>query len=337
MDFDVFNGDADGIIALHQLRLAEPRPGARLISGVKRDIDLLKRVVGQVVDQPAGRVTVLDISLDRNRAELLNLLEAGCTVFYADHHFSGDIPDHPALEAHIDPGSDVCTGLIVDRLLNGAFRGWAVAAAFGDNLHEAAGRAAAGLFGEAELACLREVGELLNYNGYGAAMEDLFFPPQEMYRAIMPFRDPLEFHARSPALAVLRRGFHDDMARAAAHPPIRETAAGRVFMLPAESWARRVAGVFSNDMARQRRDLAHGLIIPNKDGTLLISVRAPLRRKEGADRLCRLFPSGGGRAAAAGINQLPPGLLDEFLDCFEEIFQPEDPETRKDGMMAYRH
>jgi len=38
--FDVFNGDADGICALTQLRNAQPRE-AELITGVKRDINLL--------------------------------------------------------------------------------------------------------------------------------------------------------------------------------------------------------------------------------------------------------------------------------------------------------
>ena len=42
-DYDVFNGDADGICALTQLRLAEPRPTATLVTGVKRDIDLLQK------------------------------------------------------------------------------------------------------------------------------------------------------------------------------------------------------------------------------------------------------------------------------------------------------
>jgi len=49
-DFDVFNGDADGICALHQLRLAEPR-AADLITGVKRDIALLKRVPAGAGDE----------------------------------------------------------------------------------------------------------------------------------------------------------------------------------------------------------------------------------------------------------------------------------------------
>lgn len=41
--YDIFNGDADGICALHQLRLAEPRE-ATLVTGVKRDIRLLEQV-----------------------------------------------------------------------------------------------------------------------------------------------------------------------------------------------------------------------------------------------------------------------------------------------------
>ncbi|MEO7939536.1 MAG: acetyltransferase, partial [Burkholderiaceae bacterium] len=63
--YDVFNGDADGLCALHQLRLVAPRD-ATLITGVKRDIALLQRVPLQ----RDARVTVLDISLQRNRAAL---------------------------------------------------------------------------------------------------------------------------------------------------------------------------------------------------------------------------------------------------------------------------
>jgi hypothetical protein len=40
---DCFNGDADGLCALHQLRLAEPAE-SELVTGVKRDIQLLERI-----------------------------------------------------------------------------------------------------------------------------------------------------------------------------------------------------------------------------------------------------------------------------------------------------
>ena len=92
--FDVFNGDADGICALTQLRNAQPRE-AQLVTGVKRDINLLERV-----DASEGsQVTVLDVSLDKNREGLQRALAAGADVFYCDHHFAGDIPDSQNLQA----------------------------------------------------------------------------------------------------------------------------------------------------------------------------------------------------------------------------------------------
>ena len=63
MYYDLFNGDADGICALLQLRLAEPRD-ATLVTGVKRDINLMARIQPEAGDE----VTVLDVSMDKNRA-----------------------------------------------------------------------------------------------------------------------------------------------------------------------------------------------------------------------------------------------------------------------------
>jgi len=171
--YDIFNGDADGICSLHQLRLAEPRE-ATLITGVKRDIRLLDRVA----EVRGAELTVLDISLDSNRTALLQLLES-CQVFYVDHHYAGELPLSPNLIAHLDPSPEICTSLIVDTLLGGRFRGWAVAAAFGDNLHASARKAAATLaLTESQVERLRELGELMNYNGYGREVADLHVPPQ---------------------------------------------------------------------------------------------------------------------------------------------------------------
>ena len=314
---DVFNGDADGICGLHQLRLADPRPDARLVTGVKRDIRLLDKLTGvQHAD-----ITVLDISMDSNRQGLLALLEAGCRVLYVDHHFCGDIPATPDLQAHIDPNPDICTSLIVDRLLAGRYRTWAVAGAFGDNLQEAARQAAATLsLSSDQITKLQELGELLNYNGYGPTVADLHVPPDELYRAVMPYSDPLEFYENGAVLARLRQGYLSDMQLATKFPPVQDSGGGRIFELPAESWARRVSGVFSNQKAQERPDLAHALLIMNDDGTYRVNVRAPLQNKHSADTLCLAFPTGGGRAAAAGVNNLPKEELQEFLKKFDEVF-----------------
>ncbi|MFA7384218.1 MAG: acetyltransferase [Desulfurivibrionaceae bacterium] len=315
--YDVFNGDADGICALHQLRLAEPRE-ATLITGVKRDIRLLDRVAGV----RGAELTVLDISLESNRAALRQLLES-CRVFYVDHHYAGELPPSPNLIAHLDPSPEVCTALLVDTLLGGRFRGWAVAAAFGDNLHASARKAAAPLhLAEGQVERLRELGELMNYNGYGREVADLHLPPQTLYAAVKPYTDPLIFCEEAQVLALLRQGFADDLRRAHAVSPLRETAWGRIFAFPAEKWASRIAGIFSNEKARERGEAAHALLVDNGDGSFMVSVRAPLARRIGADSLCRAFPTGGGRAAAAGINALPAGQVEEFFMKFFEVFSP---------------
>ena len=91
-NIDVFNGDADGICALLQLRQVFPLE-SNLVTGIKRDIKLLEQVNAEQGD----KLTVLDISLDKNRAELLRNLQQGAEVFYVDHHFCGDIPDDEKL------------------------------------------------------------------------------------------------------------------------------------------------------------------------------------------------------------------------------------------------
>jgi hypothetical protein len=313
---DVFNGDADGICALHQLRLAEPGE-SELVTGLKRDIALLERVAVAAGDG----VTVLDVSLDKNRDALLRLLEAGAAVRYFDHHFPGDIPLHPRLEAHIDTAADVCTSLLVDRHLNGRFRPWAVTGAFGDNLHASARRAAEPLaLAKRELEQLRELGECLNYNGYGESLDDLHFHPAELYRIVSAYSDPFAFVAEEPAFAMLRNGYREDMARAAALRPEAETAGGAIYLLPDAQWSRRVSGVFANDLATAHPGRAHGVLTKRGDGTYTISVRAPLSNPAGADELCRGFPTGGGRKGAAGVNRLPPELLDEFFARFRAAY-----------------
>ena len=107
--YDIFNGDADGICALQQLRLEEPRASER-VTGVKRDIRLLDRVKAQAGDE----LTVLDISLRSNAGALAQLLGAGARVRWFDHHAAGEIPRHAGLMAHIDTAPDTCTSLILD-------------------------------------------------------------------------------------------------------------------------------------------------------------------------------------------------------------------------------
>ncbi|RMH51368.1 MAG: hypothetical protein D6682_04660 [Zetaproteobacteria bacterium] len=311
-DYDLFNGDADGICALHQLRLARPR-AAMLITGVKREIGLLARL-----PRGAGaRITVLDVSLEKNRADLLRLLDDGATIDYFDHHHAGAIPDHPRLNARIDTDAARCTSLIVDEELGGAHRLWAAVGAVGDNLIEPA-RRCLGDLPEEECARLQQLGTLLNYNGYGVTLDDLHFHPAELYRAIHPFADPRAFIAEHPAYATLEAGYRDDMARIEAVEMEQVGPRACLLRLPDAGWSRRASGVYGNLLARRHPERAHALATRLPQGGWRISVRAPLSDRQGAERLCMAFPTGGGRAAAAGINALPDGELERFIAAFRD-------------------
>lgn len=316
--YDVFNGDADGICALHQLRLANPDPGAQLITGVKRDITLLSRIA----DIKSSQITVLDISMQANMEPLQQLLAADNDIVYIDHHFSGEIPASPRLRHHLDPAPDQCTSLIVDGLLDGRFRLWAICGAFGDNLHTVATAAASRLSLTTEQTSrLRKIGELLNYNGYGADLQDLYFPPANLYHDIREYTNPLDFYEQSQYLKTLRMGFDNDMSLALSQPVFDSNGRNRIYRFPDSPWSRRVSGVFANLKARENPAGAHALITENNDGTLRVSVRAPLDDCRNADRLCGSFPSGGGRTAAAGINCLPVDLLSSFTQAFNDTYQ----------------
>lgn len=314
--YDVFNGDADGICALHQLRLARPQADAILVTGVKRDIKLLTKL-SDVID---STITVFDVSLDRNRDDLNRLLTGKNLVTYIDHHFSGDLPESPHFTSHINPAPDLCTSLIVDSLIHGRYRKWAICGAFGDNLHPSAQKAANSLsLTENEISRLRELGELINYNGYGDTVSDLHFAPDDLYRSLMEYEDPLDFFS-SQTVAKLREGFYQDLAFAREQHVIDTDQKNRMYHFPNQPWAKRIVGIFSNLKARQNPDVAHAILVDNHDSSLRISIRAPLNRPKDADTLCRKFPTGGGRSGAAGVNNLPAEMKDKFSSAFYTIF-----------------
>lgn len=311
--YDVFNGDADGLCALQQLRLARPVEGAKLITGVKRDIALLQQVAAGAGDS----VTVLDISLDKNREALESLLAAGATVDYFDHHYAGEIPASAQLVAHIDTSPETCTSLLVNDTLQGAHLAWAVTGAFGDNFHEAARRAAAPLgLSERQLETLCELGTCLNYNGYGNAIEDLFFHPRDLALTMRPYSDPLDFAENEAAYATLKEGYATDLARAEALQAEFAREKQALFIMPDAPWSRRVSGVYGNLLARRHPQRAHAILTALADGAYRVSIRAPLESRTGADALCREFPTGGGRAAAAGINRLEATDYERFIERF---------------------
>ena len=314
--YDVFNGDADGICALHQLRLAQPKD-ALLVTGVKREIELLRRIpCAAGID-----VTVLDVSLDVNAASLKHILDAGGRVSYFDHHSAQAAFEHPRLQLFWSEAPDVCTSILVDRHLQGRFRPWAIAAAFGDNL-PAVGQAMAQDLGlpAGRIDALEKLGLMLNYNAYGASIEDLHIAPDTLYRALHQFVDPGDFIAAAPEYRLLTEGYGNDIVRMEHLTPEWQSACGAIYMLPCMSWAHRISGIFANKLTAPADGRSYAVLTANTDGTYLVSVRSGAPAAKAANRFCQDFPGGDGRKAAAGINRLPAGELDKFIKCFSEYF-----------------
>ncbi|MGI3130198.1 DHH family phosphoesterase [Halopseudomonas pachastrellae] len=317
--YDVFNGDADGICALLQLRLAEPRD-SELITGVKRDIALLRQLP---LDQPLN-ITALDISLEKNREAVDKLIAGGSKIFYCDHHHPGDsLPEHPAFQALIDTQPTICTSLLIDQHLGHRFHNWAIAAAFGDNLNAVAESLAhaAGL-SEAQTLGLQQLGICINYNGYGSQLDDLHFHPAELFRALLPYPDPLQLLEERPlAWQQLSEGYSEDMQRGLQCSPVHQSRSAIAIVLPDQPWSRRVSGVLGNELANRNPDQACAVITEADPANWVISIRAPLNNRSGADELARQFPTGGGRKAAAGINALPKDQLDHFVQALDAHWQ----------------
>jgi hypothetical protein len=311
---DVCNGDADGLFALVQLRLAKPAQ-ARLVTGLKHDIELLERVEAGPDDQ----VTVCDISMRRNTRALVRLLERGARVRYFDHHETGTIPSHPGLEAHIDLAPETCTSLIVDRWLGGRHARWAAAAAWGDNLAASAARLADQLaLATEERSTLRELGEAVNYNAYGERPDDPLLAPAELFARLLRHTDPLDAWSAEPVLKAMAQRRREDLAQAWAIAPVFAEERARLWILPDAGWSRRVLGPFANQLVDDDPERAHAVARARQDGRYDVSVRAPRTRRSGADRLCRAF-GGGGRSAAAAIDQLAGEDFERFVAAFRQM------------------
>jgi hypothetical protein len=165
------------------------------------------------------------------------------------------------------------------------------------------------------------LGVYLNYNGYGSSLDDLHFKPADLYRLMSAYKDPFMFMTDGlEHFQKLETGYQQDMGAAAGLSAEHEDDATAVFMLPNEPWARRVSGVYSNDLANSNPGRAHAVLTIKESGDYLVSVRAPLDNKTGADELCMKFPTGGGRKAAAGINDLPADMLGTFVDEFSQFY-----------------
>ncbi|MDP4536371.1 DHH family phosphoesterase [Alkalimonas collagenimarina] len=315
MNIDVFNGDADGIFSLIQLRKTYPVPAGQqqLVTGVKRDISLLRNISD--IQANDASITVLDVSFDKNAADVERVLQHVESLFYCDHHQAKTLFEHPKLSHRIDTSPTVCTALLINTYLGGDQSLWAVSGAYGDGMDASAGQLAdsLGLTAEHKLQ-LKELGVLVNYNGYGACEADLHFPPASLYQQLMAYDDPFAVIADSESpFSVLKAGYEADLALASASPYLVNNDTVLAVQLDNAPWAARISGTYGNMLAAGNPAKAVVIASTNSDGSLTISLRAPKNNPYGAADICSQFPTGGGREGAAGVNGLRPDGLMKFI------------------------
>lgn len=281
MRWYAYNGDADGICSMVQWGLVHGIEGKR-VTGVKRDIELLERVN----PNPGDEIIVMDISLARNHARAVELSSQGFDITWFDHHLAGEPID--AISTHIDTSANVCTARIVEKFL-GVESDWAQVALHGD-----------GLSVHSSKSEFKELGELLNYNGYGADLFDLHFHPDELLLLCLQAKTPQKF-MEAQAFRTLKHGFESDLSNATNIQP-----RNGYYPLPNEPWARRVVGVMAHRI-NESGDGPHVIAI-DKGETLQVSIRG----REGIGELCKMF-GGGGRATAGGIDALPKNEITALM------------------------
>ena len=209
--FDVCNGDADGLFALRQWRLAHPEESI-VVTGIKRDIALLARVEARAGD----RVAVFDIAISRNEGGPGAPARGGVAVTLVRPSRAGPDPGTSEFTPHIDTDPEICTSLLVDRQLKGRFRLWAIAAAYGDNLRRArSGWQTRFRWHHRSATQLRMLGEAVNYNAYGDCEADVRIHPAALYRRLAHYDDPLRGDGERVHRARTGRPAHDDLARRA--------------------------------------------------------------------------------------------------------------------------
>ena len=319
MNYDIFNGDADGIIALLQLQLAYPTDSIK-VTGVKRDIQLLKRVNAA----PGDCIRVLDISMDKNKDALIKALNDGASVLYFDHHKTGEIPSHDNLTIHVDTEPNTCTSLIVSAQLNHQYHTWAIAAAYGDNLIARADDEANRLgLSDSQKEKLRTLGTVINYNGYGEAISDLHIHPADLFDTLLKYPCPFAvINEPNSIYHQLLKAYEAEIQSAQNASVLHECSVVKVVLLDNAPWSRRISGVYGNELANLSPEKAHLILTHKTNDTYVVSLRAPLNNKQGAGEICSQFETGGGREAAGGINQLEKLDLSRLIQTVVDYYYP---------------
>lgn len=307
--YDLFNGDADGLISLHQYRMFFPK-NSKPISGVKRDVKLLRHML----DVKNSNITVFDVSHRSNMDYVEPILAKGNKITWFDHHEADYYITTSNFRMNLDTDPSCCTSWLVDQYIDGAHRPWTIAGAYGDNLDQLVERINPA-FSQQTLDILKEVGQTLNYNGYGYEITDLTVDPVDVYNDMKQYESPFKYYMQSETFTTIREQMLQDQRDLNSSEIMYDDTHCQVVLLPETKAAIRYSGIYSNQLTTDNPDKAFA-VLTRVEGGYRISIRAPKNAPTGASGIALQFPSGGGREKAAGINLLPLKDYDTFLSKF---------------------
>ncbi len=288
---------------------------SEVFTGVKRDVKLLRHCT----NIENARFTVFDISLLSNRDNVNTILNKGNSIRWFDHHEPGDTDLGDDFEIFVDADPNCCTNILVDKFLEGLYRPWTICGAYGDNLHEQAEKLNP-CFNESSMSQLKEIGETLNYNGYGNKESDLTVHPKDVYLDIKNYESPFQYRDKSDVYYKIHTQMKSDEAELSSSEIMHDTQTGKVILLPDSRASIRYSGIYSNEQTTNNPDKAFAILTLVDGENYRISIRSPKTNPYGASKLALQFPTGGGREKAAGVNELPISELNQFIEKFEEVY-----------------
>ena len=159
--------------------------------------------------------------------------------------------------------------------------------------------------------------DYLSSNGYGESLDDLHFTPSDLYQALVQYNSPFDCISDSSSVFYkLGAAYQQDLAQVQSAKVLADDKTLYAIELDDADWARRISGVHGNQLANDNPDKAILVLTKNSGNSYRVSLRAPINNKQGAGDICSQFETGGGRAAAAGINELP---LDQLAKLIESV------------------
>jgi hypothetical protein len=124
---------------------------------------------------------------------------------------------------------------------------------------------------------------------------------------------------------LLHDGYQADALRMAELRPHWSAPSGAIYLLPDAAWARRISGIFANQLTSAADGRSFAVVTEQSSGNYGVSVRSGKPDAHPAHRFCETFETGGGRKAAGGVNRLPATDLEHFAAKFFAYFGSGSP------------